>query len=491
MNQGEKISERESASVSSADQRDAPARSPENEWVEATQLDAVMQGMRSSWSAALTTVMVINVLAASFVSMTALVAWDLAWFVAAAYRYLYLRQYVRHVAHRAVSERLAYFQRCMWIWFPYAMSWGILPLVLANRLPDLLCVIAWITISGAGAVSMSWMSVHLPTVRGYLITFVATVLVSVLINVVMGAVPSSEWVMGTVMPVLTALYLITMIRMVHNLHRTSSQSIDLRYQNERLIQSLRKQTHAAQQALVFRDRYLAGAAHDLKQPINALAIYAEWLSTEPELVDELSPKILQSTQAINTLFDSLFDLVKLDAGHLTMEVKPIKVDALLAELMVQFRPLAIQKGLALRSRSIDAVLHSDPIMLRRIISNLLSNAIRYTQHGGILMAARRRSDAVVFEVWDTGIGIAKGEQTLVFEEFYKVQLGGTEGGFGLGLSIVRRLSDALGYALTIQSVPGRGSVFRLRVPVPADASLTATNSKGHSSAHSAAFGSGS
>ncbi|MFV0679535.1 sensor histidine kinase [Ottowia sp.] len=466
-----------------------PDRSPESEWIEATQIGIVMKGMRSSWPAALTTVVVINALAALYVPVLALMAWTLTWLALAAHRYMYMRRYQRVVSRQPSSERLAYFRRYAWIWVMYAASWGVLPLVLADRLPDLQLIIVWITLGGAGAVSMSWMSAYLPTVRRYLSTLVVTMLACVAFNMLTGAVPRFELVLGTLMPMMVALFLVIMTLMVNNLHRMSTQSIDLRYQNERLIQSLRQQTQTAQQALVFRDRYLAGAAHDLKQPINALAIYAEWLCSEPELVDELSPKILQSTQAVNTLFDSLFDLVKLDAGHLSVDVKPIKVKALLSDLMVQFRPLAIQKGLKLRSRPLDLVLHSDPIMLRRIVSNLVSNAIRYTPHGGILLAVRQRHSEVVFEVWDTGIGIAEGEQAMVFEEFYKVKVSGTEGGFGLGLSIVRRLSATLGCTLTMQSVPGRGSVFRLRVPL--SSGVAVTNSAGHSSGRNAASAFGS
>ena len=117
-------------------------------------------------------------------------------------------------------------------------------------------------------------------------------------------------------PVLLGLYWLLLLRIVRHLHELYRSSIDLSYHNARLIYSLQEQTRVAQEASRFKDRFLAGAAHDLKQPVSALSIYAEWLSSEPELVDELGPKILQSTQAINALFDSLFDLVKLDAGRL-------------------------------------------------------------------------------------------------------------------------------------------------------------------------------
>ena len=131
-------------------------------------------------------------------------------------------------------------------------------------------------------------------------------------------------------PVLLGLYWLLLLRIVRHLHELYRSSIDLSYHNARLIYSLQEQTRVAQEASRFKDRFLAGAAHDLKQPVSALSIYAEWLSSEPELVDELGPKILQSTRAINALFDSLFDLVKLDAGRwyhvaVTFESGSVKV----------------------------------------------------------------------------------------------------------------------------------------------------------------------
>ena len=467
---------------------------PEADWVEAAQLDIVMKGLRTTQPAAVVVLLVVCALVARYVSPAVLTVWALAWLALALHRALVVRRYTHLVSHQPVSERLTFLRRHAWIWSAYAATWGVVPLVFTDRLPDAVEVAVWFVGAGAGAVSMSWMSAHMPTVKRYLATLILTLVSSLLAFIFTAAQPLTSISFSILMPLVVMLFWVALLRMVANLHRLSAQGIDLRYQNEKLIQSLRKQTHAAQEALVFRDRFLAGAAHDLKQPINALGIYAEWLSNEPKLVDELSPKILQSTQAINTLFDSLFDLVKLDAGHLEVVPKPIDVAQLLAELEVQFRPLAIQKGLNLRVRVIEATLMSDPIMLRRIISNLITNAIRYTNQGGILLAARPRDTTLVFEVWDTGVGIAEDEQALVFDEFYRVRHGGSDGGFGLGLAIVRRLSATLGLTLSMSSRPGRGSVFRVRAPQSAKAGgapAGVTSSGGRSFAHSGASESGS
>jgi signal transduction histidine kinase len=128
------------------------------------------------------------------------------------------------------------------------------------------------------------------------------------------------------------------------------------------------------------------------------------------------------------------------------------------------------KGLELRLHVVPGTAVSDPILLQRVVGNLISNAVKYTQRGGILVASRQTREGLRVEVWDTGVGIAAEHQREIFREFYKVPAhGGTEEGFGLGLYIVGRLTHILGHALTMRSRPGRGSVFRLR--------LTPTNAR--------------
>ena len=244
---------------------------------------------------------------------------------------------------------------------------------------------------------------------------------------------------------------------------------------------------AAVEAVRFKDRFLASAAHDLKQPVNALGIYAEWLASEPELAHELSLKILKSTQSVNALFDSLFDFVRLDAGKMQVRQRTIKLAELFDDLEVQFRPTALEKSLNLRVRPKAWTLHTDPIMLQRILSNLLANAMRYTSHGGVLLAVRPWRGGLRLEVWDTGIGVAENQLGHIFAEFYKVQSAGTQEGFGLGLAIVKRLTEALGYELQVRSHEGRGTLFRITLPPDAvvaapELRTTATRASGRSAA---------
>ena len=220
-------------------------------------------------------------------------------------------------------------------------------------------------------------------------------------------------------------------------------------------------------------RFLASAAHDIRQPVHALSLYADWLGSEPELVHEIAPKIVESTKAVNALFDSLFDLVRLDSGKIRLSIEPVDLPQLLYDLELQYRPLAEAKGVQFRLHVAAGTVLSDPILLRRIVGNLVSNAVKYTRKGGVLLATRTSGGRRRIEVWDTGVGIAPVHQREIFREFYKVPShAGTEDGFGLGLYIVARLASILGHPLGLDSRPGRGTVFRLLLE-PTDAQQAA------------------
>jgi signal transduction histidine kinase len=246
------------------------------------------------------------------------------------------------------------------------------------------------------------------------------------------------------------------------LHDTHRRNYELQYRNMQLIDSLTRQTQAALDAVEIKNRFLASAAHDIRQPVHALGLYADWLGSEPEMVHELAPKIVDATKAVNQLFDSLFDLARLDSGKIRLNVESVDVGKLLHDLELQYRPLCEAKGLRFRLHVCEGRVQSDPILLQRILGNLISNAVKYTQQGGILLASRHTREGMRIEIWDTGVGIAAVHQREIFREFYKVPShAGTEDGFGLGLYIVARLTHILGHPLTLQSRVGRGTVFRV------------------------------
>jgi signal transduction histidine kinase len=249
------------------------------------------------------------------------------------------------------------------------------------------------------------------------------------------------------------------------LNNSHIQSLKLRKGNDDLIISLTEETRRANQAVETKNRFLASAAHDIRQPVLALDVYASMLRSEPEMAGVLTEKIELATKSVIEMFDSLFDLSRLDAGQLKIVNNTIDVETLMRELELQYKPAAHNKQLKLRVRSCHVKIYTDQQLLKRILGNLLMNAIKFTNQGGVLLACRQTPKGVRFEVWDTGVGIAVDEQAAVFGEFYKSQSHlGTSDGFGLGLSIVSRLCEPLGFNFSMQSKLGRGSVFVVEVP---------------------------
>jgi signal transduction histidine kinase len=217
-----------------------------------------------------------------------------------------------------------------------------------------------------------------------------------------------------------------------------------------------------------KTRFLAAASHDLRQPIHALALFvgqlrASIMSKEaPALVD----KVERSVGALEELLEALLDLSKLDLGTVAAQAAPMPLNGLLARIVADYAPAAEAKGLALTLVPTKLWVVSDSLLLERILRNLVANAIRYTNDGRILVGCRRRGDDVDLVVADTGIGIAAAHMPHVFEEFYRAGplQGGLTGGLGLGLAIVKRLGELLGHRIAVESVPGKGTVVRVRIP---------------------------
>ncbi|WP_430420868.1 ATP-binding response regulator [Methylibium petroleiphilum] len=278
--------------------------------------------------------------------------------------------------------------------------------------------------------------------------------------------------------VLSLVFLMTTI-LGRAYRRTFDRAIELKVRTEMLAVQLQTEKAAADEAKRAAEtanraktQFFAAASHDLRQPLHAMGLFAEALrakSRGDEEVTHLVNSINSSVDALEGLFGELLDITKIDTGGVEPQPRHFALRELFQRLKLQYEPTAFEKGLSLRFRGAHHVVYGDPVLVDRIVRNLLSNAIRYTVDGGVLVSARRRGDEVLLQVWDTGVGIAPTEQPRVFDEFYQVQANAPLGlhqpkGLGLGLSIVQRLARLMGAPLHLASVPGRGSVFTLTVP---------------------------
>ncbi|MDD2700551.1 MAG: ATP-binding protein [Sideroxydans sp.] len=233
--------------------------------------------------------------------------------------------------------------------------------------------------------------------------------------------------------------------------------------------ALRSQKEQAEKANFDKTRFLAAASHDLRQPMHALGLFMGELQNRIETPEQrkIVEKVEESVTAMSGLLDSLLDISKLDAGVIVPQVQEIEISTLLRRLTEAYEPMARAKSINLRIHTTQSRVRSDPILLERILMNLLSNAIRYSQnHGTVLLACRKRGDRMRFEVRDNGPGIPVGEQENIFREFVQLENSARDRskGLGLGLPIVQRSARLLNHPLYLCSTPGRGSVFALEVP---------------------------
>lgn len=265
---------------------------------------------------------------------------------------------------------------------------------------------------------------------------------------------------------LCALWIVIMAMLARTFTRILVESLNLQFENLALANGLRQQKEVAEASNLAKSRFLAAASHDLRQPVHAIEMFVGALGSEPmnEESRRLVGQIKGSVDSLGGLFNSILDISRLDAGIVEVRPRAFPIQPLLERICRDERPDAERKNVILRLVPCRAVVQTDPVLLERILRNLISNAVRYTEAGKVLVGCRR-TGRLSIEVWDTGLGISDNQHELIFQEFY--QIGNLERsrsqGLGLGLAIVRRLSNMLGTSLTMNSQPGKGSVFRVSV----------------------------
>ena len=283
------------------------------------------------------------------------------------------------------------------------------------------------------------------------------------------------WQLGAVMTVAMGM---TML-LGRNYRDAFERVVGLKLRNEALAVQLRAEKavadaarHEAEVANRAKTQFFTAASHDLRQPLHAMGLFAEALRArahDPE-VAQLVNSINESVDALEGLFSELLDISRIDSGGVEVNPENFELADIFRKVRLHFEPSAFEKGLALRIRGGKHVALADPLLVERIVRNLVSNAIRYTQDGSVLLSCRRRGERLLLQVWDTGPGIRAEERARIFEEFYQVPGVAVvtveqKKGLGLGLAIVKRLCALMAVPLDLSSQEGRGSVFTVELPV--------------------------
>jgi two-component system, sensor histidine kinase len=304
--------------------------------------------------------------------------------------------------------------------------------------------------------------------------FIAIVFVPIIVRIASDTSQVWHWQLAIVMVLLFAITAV----MGRTFRNALLKTLELKHHADQLAAQLRVEKAAADEARAVAEaasraktQFFAAASHDLRQPLHAMGLFAEALrqKTADAEVAPLVNSINQSVDALEGLFSELLDLTRIDAGGVEVNPAPVKLRDVFARLRLHFEPVAFEKGLALSFHGEQRVAHTDSVLLERVLRNLVSNAIRYSNDGGVLVACRPRGGKLLIQVWDSGIGIAPEAQARIFEEFYQVS-GQTplqadqRKGLGLGLAIVKRLAQLLDAPLTLKSRLGKGTVFSLIVP---------------------------
>ena len=251
-------------------------------------------------------------------------------------------------------------------------------------------------------------------------------------------------------------------------NRLMNEALRARYENEALAHRLAEQVKIVERASLEKTRFFASASHDLRQPLHSLGLFGSTIlrKLEGSPDEELGRNLMHCVDALETSFSSMLDVSKLDAGVVEVKEAPVSLGHVFRLLQTNYGQQAEAKGLSLRFRPGNKWVRADSALLERLLGNLVHNALKFTQKGGVVVVARTQHQQISVEVWDTGPGMSSVELPRIFDEFY--QLGNLERdrsmGLGMGLAIVRRLSKLMAMPLTVASNLDHGTTFKLRMP---------------------------
>lgn len=394
-----------------------------------------------------------------------LAAWAAALYLLTALRVVVNRRFLRRpVASADVARWVSTF--CVLSWLS-GLLWGLAGLAAVLSHDDMMLAFGCVMLAGMCSGAVPSLSAYPPAYVGSALGMLAPFTVACLLQ-------------GDALHLVYAAFAFCLlgVNMYFSAitYRSLKTTVSLRFENLGLIGDLQRERDRVAAADQAKTRFLAAAGHDLRQPVHALSLFTDILASRAQQGDASPKDVLHVAQrqqtvlaSLNRLLDGLLDVSRMDAHLLRIERRPVSLDALFDEIRQDFEPQAQAQGLRLSVLPTPLVLETDPTLLRRILHNLLSNALSYTPQGGVLLCARPRAGGALIQVWDTGVGIAPDAQEAVFNEFTRVgdAPAGQGLGLGLGLAIVRRLTGLLGFDLQLRSTPGKGSVFSVRAPASA------------------------
>ncbi|MEQ1534894.1 MAG: HAMP domain-containing sensor histidine kinase [Burkholderiaceae bacterium] len=433
-------------------------------WVEAESIRAFMPTQQQTQVIALFVIPIVFFVLYGHVNMYGLVIWAFFSVLLAIYRWRLTTYYMMHLIESSASDQIQFRRKNAWTWPATSFLWGTLVFLFFSKSPLFNQLVSFVVLASIGVFSATGYATHFKTLKLFINTMMITLLSGM----------TWHYFTNTAAAEISMIYMIFPLQLIFwkllfligaRLNQSHLQGLKLRKGNQDLIASLQDQTARANNAIETKNRLLASAAHDIRQPVLALDVYANMLRTEPELAKELTEKIEIATKSVINMFDSLFDLARIESSQIKVNKTNVHLPELFRELYLQYQPAAQAKKLDLRLRSKQFDIYTDHQLIKRILGNLVMNAIKFTDKGGVLLACRQTKQGLRFEVWDTGVGIPLDQQEAVFKEFYKSPShSGTSDGFGLGLSIVARLCEPLDYKFALRSRIGRGSVFCIEAP---------------------------
>lgn len=395
-----------------------------------------------------------------------LAPWFAAAVLLAAVRTLYLLRWRAESSGRAETLRRRVRQMTVLSGLSGTL-WGVFGIFTVSASDPVTSLVVVMVLTGLVASATASLS-HFPSVY---LAFVLPALLPVALSFLAFEETLYVWVC-----VLICLYLVVSITFSQGIRAALRRSVELGVENVELVEELRAKNERIEQALgeaeranLAKSRFLAAASHDLRQPLHSLRLFAATLKSQVS-VPKHRATVLRMEAAVRALegsFTALLDISRLDAGTWRVEREHVRLGELLECIGREFGAFAREKNLALSISHDDEVVHTDPLMLERLLGNLVGNALRYTEEGAVSITTRVQGSSVHVTVGDSGPGIASEDRERVFEEFVQLRSPGRDRseGVGLGLSIVRRIARLLELPLTLESTKGQGTSLTLELPL--------------------------